>query len=201
MSRGTEPPAGPRWLRVVCAEAGTEGGTLRDGPSASRTLPASVPRPELLRIRDWTTGAYAYRAELYAFVPDPMISPRPVLDEDPGLPETWWKEMTAALDALADVPPPADREAVREEYLRRVIPSSPATRSTTSPGPPPTATSTRATSPAARTSWTGKDGAAPRTDATRPPCTCTHCSPPKRPPASGPSSPPSWTGPRHALDC
>ncbi|MFD7399355.1 phosphotransferase [Streptomyces virginiae] len=38
------------------------------------------------------------------------------------MPETWWKEMTAALDALADVPPPADREAVREEYLRRVIP-------------------------------------------------------------------------------
>ncbi|WBY24959.1 phosphotransferase (plasmid) [Streptomyces goshikiensis] len=30
--------------------------------------------------------------------------------------------MTQALDALADVPPPTDREAVREEYLRRVIP-------------------------------------------------------------------------------
>ncbi|MGW4509223.1 hypothetical protein ACWENO_31745 [Streptomyces sp. NPDC004436] len=30
--------------------------------------------------------------------------------------------MLAALDALADVPPPADRDAVREEYLRRAIP-------------------------------------------------------------------------------
>ncbi|MFD6183763.1 hypothetical protein [Streptomyces goshikiensis] len=30
--------------------------------------------------------------------------------------------MAAALSALADVPPPTDREAVREEYLRRVIP-------------------------------------------------------------------------------
>ncbi|MCX4804628.1 hypothetical protein OG594_23905 [Streptomyces sp. NBC_01214] len=30
--------------------------------------------------------------------------------------------MLAALDALADVPRPANREAVREEYLRRVIP-------------------------------------------------------------------------------
>ncbi|MFB6513111.1 hypothetical protein ACFCXF_14475 [Streptomyces virginiae] len=29
--------------------------------------------------------------------------------------------MTAALDASSDIPPPADREAVREEYLRRVI--------------------------------------------------------------------------------
>ncbi|WTB20300.1 hypothetical protein OG253_01595 [Streptomyces virginiae] len=54
--------------------------------------------------------------------PDPIVSPRPVLDEDPGLPETWWKEIVAALAALADVLPPADREAVREEYLRHVIP-------------------------------------------------------------------------------
>ncbi|MFD8023522.1 hypothetical protein ACFV6G_24250 [Streptomyces lavendulae] len=114
--------AGPHWLRVVCAEAGTEGGMLWNGPSTSRALPAAVPRPDLFRIRDWTTDGYAYRAELYALAPDPMVSPRPVLDEDPGLPETWWKEMVAALDALADVPPPPDREAVREEYLRRVIP-------------------------------------------------------------------------------
>lgn len=49
---------------MVCAEAGTEGGTLWNGPSTSRTLPVSVPRPDLFRIRDWTTGAYAYRAEL-----------------------------------------------------------------------------------------------------------------------------------------
>ncbi|WP_327419629.1 hypothetical protein [Streptomyces sp. NBC_01233] len=114
--------AGPHWLRVVCAAAGTEGGTLWNGPSTSRTLPASVPRPDLFRIRDWTTEGYAYRAELYGFAPDPIVSPRPVLDEDPGLPEVWWKEMTAALGALASVPPPAAREAVREEYLRRVIP-------------------------------------------------------------------------------
>ncbi|MET9694334.1 phosphotransferase [Streptomyces sp. NPDC006514] len=70
----------------------------------------------------FTTEPYAYRAELYAFVPDPIVSLRPVLDEDPGLPETWWKEMLAALDVLADVPPSTGREAVREEYLRRVIP-------------------------------------------------------------------------------
>ncbi|KIF02954.1 hypothetical protein PL81_26975 [Streptomyces sp. RSD-27] len=114
--------AAPHWLRVVCAEAGTEGGMLWDGPSSSRTLPAAVPRPELLHVRDWSVGAYAYRAELYAFAPDPVVSLRPVLDEDPGLPETWWKEMAAALDALVAVPPPTGREAVREEYLRRVIP-------------------------------------------------------------------------------
>ncbi|MEU6300764.1 hypothetical protein [Streptomyces erythrochromogenes] len=114
--------AGPHWLRVVCAEADTEGGTLWNGPSTSRTLPTSVPRPDLLRIRDWITDGYPYRAELYAYAPDPIVSPRPVLDEDPGLPNHCWKETTAALDALADVPPPADREAVREEYLRRVIP-------------------------------------------------------------------------------
>ncbi|EDX20971.1 conserved hypothetical protein [Streptomyces sp. Mg1] len=115
--------AGPPWFGVVCAEAGAEGGKLWNGRSTSRTLPTSVPRPDLFRIRDWTTDGYAYRAELYALAPDPMVSPRPVLDEDPGLPETWWKEMVAALDSLADVPPPADREAVHEEYLRRIIPA------------------------------------------------------------------------------
>ncbi|WP_326594223.1 hypothetical protein [Streptomyces sp. NBC_01294] len=36
--------------------------------------------PDLFRIRDWTTDGYAYRAELYAFAPDPIVSPRPVLD-------------------------------------------------------------------------------------------------------------------------
>ncbi|ARE79437.1 hypothetical protein B6R96_36030 (plasmid) [Streptomyces sp. Sge12] len=115
--------ASPHWLRVICAETGTEGGTLWDGPSSSRALPASVPRPGLFRIRDWITEGYAYRAELYALAPDPIVASRPVLDEDPGLPEAWWKEMSAALDALAGVPPPTDREAVREEYLRRVIPA------------------------------------------------------------------------------
>ncbi|MGW4690644.1 hypothetical protein ACWEPM_38005 [Streptomyces sp. NPDC004244] len=114
--------ASPHWLRVVCTEAGTEGGKLWTGPSTSPTLPASVPRPGLFRIRDWTTETYAYRAELYAYAPDPIVSPRPVLDQDPVLPEAWWKEITAALDALANVPPPTDRDAVREEYLHRVIP-------------------------------------------------------------------------------
>ncbi|MFI7360407.1 hypothetical protein ACIBTP_41715 [Streptomyces avidinii] len=80
--------AGPHWLRVVCAEAGTEGGTLWNGPSTSRTLPAAVPRPDLFRIRDRTTDGCAYRAELYAFAPDPMVSPRPVLNESPGPPPT-----------------------------------------------------------------------------------------------------------------
>ncbi|MFB0631155.1 hypothetical protein [Streptomyces sp. AB3(2024)] len=69
--------AGPHWLRVVCAEAGTDGGTLWNGPSTSRTLPAAVPRPGLCRIRDWPTDGYAYRAELYALAPDPLVSPRP----------------------------------------------------------------------------------------------------------------------------
>ncbi|MER6320215.1 hypothetical protein ABT237_41690 [Streptomyces sp. NPDC001581] len=119
---GELPALARRELRVDQVLDQAQGGKLWNGPSSSRALPALVPRPDLLRIRDWTTKAYAYRAELYAFAPDPIVSPRPVLDEDPGLPEAWWKEMTAALKSLTDVPPPTDREAVREEYLRRVIP-------------------------------------------------------------------------------
>ncbi|MGW6574425.1 hypothetical protein ACWGAN_19950 [Streptomyces sp. NPDC054945] len=72
---------------MSCAETGTEGGKLRNGPSTSRTLPAPVPHPDLFRIRDWTTKGYAYRADLYAFAPDPIVSLRPVLDEDPGVVE------------------------------------------------------------------------------------------------------------------
>jgi hypothetical protein len=114
--------AGAYWLRVVCAEEGVAaGGKLWDGPLASRTLPAAVPRPELLDVQDWTAHGCAYRAELYARAPDLVVAPRPVLDEDPGLPGTWWKTMTTALHTLAEVPSPTDREVVREEYLRRVV--------------------------------------------------------------------------------
>ncbi|MGW6875864.1 hypothetical protein ACWGHA_26395 [Streptomyces xanthophaeus] len=160
-----------------------------------------MPRPDLFRIRDWTAEGYAYRAELYALAPDPMVSPRPVLDEDPGLPETWWKEMAAALDALADVPPPADRDAEREEYLRRVIPQFTGHQVdsitwTAVHGDLHYGSITRGPHILDWEGW----GRAP-TDTTRPPCTCTPCSPPRRPPASGPSCPPSWTGPRPVPDC
>ncbi|MFD3328383.1 hypothetical protein [Streptomyces sp. NPDC058701] len=68
------------------------------------------------------TNGYAYPAELYRFAPGPVVSGRPILDEGPGRPETRRKVVAAALDAPADVPPPTDREAVREDYLRRAIP-------------------------------------------------------------------------------
>ncbi|MFF3088712.1 hypothetical protein ACFVRB_27240 [Streptomyces nojiriensis] len=171
--------AGPHWLRVVCAEAGTEGGTLWDGPSTSRTLPVSVPRPDLFRIRDWTTGAYAYRAELYALAPTRWSPRAPSSTRTRACPRRGgrrcWRLWTPS--------PTCHRWRTARPYARSTCAasasSSPATSSTTSPGPPPTATSTTATSPAARTSWTGKDGAAPRTATTRPPCTCTPCWPPE----------------------
>ncbi|MFD7787691.1 hypothetical protein ACFV4Q_32060 [Streptomyces nojiriensis] len=198
---------GPHWLRVVCAEAGTEGGieggTLWNGPSTSRTLPVSVsvPRPDLFRIRDWTTEGYAYRAELYALAPDPMVSPRPVLDEDPGLPETWWKEMLAALDALANVPPPTDREAVREEYLRRVIPEFTGHQVDdvtwiTAHGDLHYGNVTRGPHILDSEGWGrapyGYDAATLHVYALLAP---------RRPPVSGLSWPPSWTGPTRAPAC
>ncbi|MFD0123625.1 hypothetical protein [Streptomyces virginiae] len=121
--RSLSSPAGDGWLRLVSVPAGDKGGTLWDGPRlAYETLPGAVPRPELLGLRDWQAGGHAYRAELYAYAAEPVVSPCPAISTDPGLPDVWWKETAAALDVLGDTPVPDGREAVREEYLRRVIP-------------------------------------------------------------------------------
>ncbi|MGW0731841.1 hypothetical protein [Streptomyces sp. NPDC002851] len=48
------------------------------------------------------------------------MSPSPVLDADPDLPESWWNDLGRVLTALAAVT--TDRVAVREEYIRRAVP-------------------------------------------------------------------------------
>ncbi|MGW5346054.1 phosphotransferase [Streptomyces sp. NPDC004050] len=69
---------------------------------------------------DWAADGFDYRAELYAYATAPAVSASPVLETTPDLPETWWKELAPTLDILAPVT--THREAVREEFLRRVVP-------------------------------------------------------------------------------
>ncbi|MFF6789536.1 hypothetical protein ACFY9C_10700 [Streptomyces filamentosus] len=108
------------WLRVVSETAARAGGRLWEGPrTASFALPASVPRPALHRIHDWTEEGWSYRAELYAYAPASVVSPGPVLDTDLDLSEAWWAGLGTALDALAAVP--TDRVSMREEYIRRAV--------------------------------------------------------------------------------
>ncbi|MFF7300567.1 hypothetical protein [Streptomyces sp. NPDC008265] len=93
------------------------------------------------------------------------------------MPDTCWKEMLAALDALADVRRPRTAKAVPEEYLRRVIPQFTGHQVedvdwTTAHGDLHYDNLTRGPNILDREGW-----AAPRTATTRPPCTCTPCSP------------------------
>ncbi|MER6781217.1 MULTISPECIES: phosphotransferase [unclassified Streptomyces] len=109
--------------------------------------------------------------------------------------------MVAALDALTDVPPSADREAVREEYLRRVIPEftghqvDTVTWSTTH-GDLHYGNVTRRPH---ILDWEGWGRAPYGYDAVT--LYVYALLTPRRPPASGPSWPLSWTGPRLAPAC
>ncbi|MGW2038690.1 hypothetical protein [Streptomyces virginiae] len=111
-------PARECWLRLVSEPDEKAGGKLWDGPLlARRALPASVRRPALLRVHGWSANGWSYRAELYDRITAPVVSVCPVLDDDPVLPETWWTDISDTLDTV-----PTAREAVREEYIRRVVP-------------------------------------------------------------------------------
>ncbi|MGW5820070.1 hypothetical protein [Streptomyces noursei] len=71
-------------------------------------------------IADYHEDHWDYRAELYARTPDPAVSPSPVLQEEPHLPPDWWTSLRDSLNALSTVH--TERVAIREEYMRRVIP-------------------------------------------------------------------------------
>ncbi|AOR34060.1 hypothetical protein BFF78_26090 [Streptomyces fodineus] len=112
---------GTGWLRVVAEHPDKAHGKLWDGPkTAQELLPPVIPRPVLHRVHDWQAVGWAYRAELYQHTDATVISRSPVLEQDPALPEAWWAQLRLALDALAEAP--TERIAVREEYIRRVVP-------------------------------------------------------------------------------
>lgn len=110
---------GTSWLRVVSTPSEKAGGRLWEGTAlADVAVPRSVPRPRLCDLRDWTRGSYAYRAELTELVTTPaVVAGSPVLDRDPGLSASWWRDLRAATRALAAVP--TGREAVRQSWIDR----------------------------------------------------------------------------------
>jgi hypothetical protein len=114
--------AGAHWLRVLAAEQGKAGGKLWDGTAeAEAALPAEVPRPRLVGVRDWTLDGYAYRAELVEYVPRPVLSTNgPDLTYEPDLPAEWWAALRGTLKTLAAVP--TERQAVRQQWIDRRFP-------------------------------------------------------------------------------
>ncbi|MFF7443274.1 hypothetical protein [Streptomyces sp. NPDC008122] len=111
--------AGTSWLRVVSAPSEKAGGRLWEGTALADTaVPRSVPRPRLRNFLDWTDGPCSYRAELTELITtQAVVAGSPVLDRDPGLPDSWWRDLRAATHALAAVP--TGREAVRQAWIDR----------------------------------------------------------------------------------
>ncbi|MFF2653513.1 phosphotransferase [Streptomyces sp. NPDC058045] len=114
--------AGGTWLRLLSVDTGKEGGKLWEGTAAAeRLIPAGIPRPRLAAMRDWASDGHTYRAELTAYVTQPVLQTGgPVLDREPELSRTWWSDLRRTLHQVAAVP--TDREAVRQEWIVRSFP-------------------------------------------------------------------------------
>ncbi|NEA47835.1 hypothetical protein [Streptomyces sp. SID10815] len=114
-------PYGPAWLRVVHSPVNKADGKLWTGPEdAERLVPRQVPRPRLRRVRQWTQGEDAFKAELYDRVVGTTVAPGAVLAVAPSLPAAWWDRLRVTLDLLSAVR--TERTVVRQAYLDRAMP-------------------------------------------------------------------------------
>ncbi|WP_190174405.1 hypothetical protein [Streptomyces mirabilis] len=77
-------------------------------------------KPALHALHDRTGDGYAYRAELSAFVDEPLLSPHPVLRDELDLPGAWFETIGMNLSAIAATP--TGRTAVRQEWISRAFP-------------------------------------------------------------------------------
>ncbi|MFF0034440.1 hypothetical protein ACFYS7_41360 [Streptomyces avermitilis] len=80
-------------------------------------------RPALLGVHDAFDDTTTYRAELSARVDEPVLSGDPVLQRDLQLPDSWWQDLTGALEKVSAVA--TERVAVRQQYMDRAIPEFP----------------------------------------------------------------------------
>ncbi|MFB9961656.1 phosphotransferase [Sinosporangium siamense] len=121
LSRPVSAPEGPAWLRLACISADQTNMTFWNGTlEADKILPASVPRPRLRNVYDWTPASWRYRAELYDHVTVQLASPTAVLRSTPHLPSAWW---TALEVVLADIAPIATgRVTIGQAYLDSAMP-------------------------------------------------------------------------------
>ncbi|MFF1445981.1 hypothetical protein [Streptomyces sp. NPDC058295] len=62
----------------------------------------------------------AYRAELSARVGQPVLSDDPIVRRGLQLPDSWWQDLTGALENVSAVA--TGRVAVRRQYMDRAIP-------------------------------------------------------------------------------
>jgi len=110
------------WLRLVSALEGKASGKLWDGALDAQHAFGDLDghRPALLAVHDAVDDGTAYRAELSVRVDERVLSDDPILQHDHPLPDSWWQELTGALEKVSVVD--ADRVAVRQQYMDRAIP-------------------------------------------------------------------------------
>ncbi|MFJ9250898.1 phosphotransferase [Streptomyces sp. NPDC101776] len=118
--RAGHPEHGACWLRLLSVPAEKEGGKLWEGTERAATAFPAVRKPEFYGLHDWTADEYAYRAELTAYIDEPVLSPDPVLHDELALTDGWFATIRASLAAIAATP--TDRTAVRSEYIDRAVP-------------------------------------------------------------------------------
>ncbi|MFJ9026742.1 hypothetical protein ACIRPU_43435 [Streptomyces sp. NPDC102259] len=112
----------PAWLRLVSALEDKASGKLWDGALDAQHAFGDLDRhrPALLAVHDAVDDGTAYRAELSVRVDQPVLSDDPVLQRDLQLPDSWWADLTGALEKVAAVD--TGRVAVRQQYMDRAIP-------------------------------------------------------------------------------
>lgn len=113
---------GEVWLRVVVEDPDYQPACRWDGNLDANAI-RGVPKPEVLHWVDWqTTGPYLtgrrIRAEVMTLAPGITIASDAVLQGDPHLPDTWWRQLNDALTALADHPTNPDHELGAVRYTR-----------------------------------------------------------------------------------
>ncbi|MER5536701.1 hypothetical protein [Streptomyces mirabilis] len=78
-----------------------------------------VRKPAFHALYDRISDGYAYRAELSAFVDEPLLSPDRVPRDELDLPGAWFETIRMNLSAIAATP--TDRTAVRQEWISRAV--------------------------------------------------------------------------------
>jgi hypothetical protein len=106
----------------VSAPADKASGKLWDGALDAQHAFGDLDghRPELLGVHDAFDDGTAYRAELSARVDQPVLSDDPILQHHVQLPDSWWADLTKALEKVSATV--TDRVAVRQQYMDRAIP-------------------------------------------------------------------------------
>lgn len=88
---------------------------------ASLLVPDGVPRPRLYQVHDWTDGEWAFEAEVLDCMAQPVVSPhRADIDNDPRLPDEWWRDLGQALALLAEAE--GAKVTVRDGWIERAFP-------------------------------------------------------------------------------